>query len=69
MNALCGSEPERVIVNTRNGATLPDLADSDIIETTCSIQNDRIETIQMAPLPEVVRGASARSEGLRARCY
>jgi len=56
MNALCGSEPERVIVNTRNGATLPDLADSDIIETTCSIQNDRIETIQMAPLPEVVRG-------------
>lgn len=56
MNALCGTEPERVIVNTRNHATIPDIAADDVIETVCKISNDTITTLPADPLPPDVRG-------------
>lgn len=56
MNALCGNQPDRVIVNVRNDGTLPEIAAGDVIETTCSIQNDTIEPLPATPMPEVVRG-------------
>lgn len=56
MNALCGTEPERVIVNTRNQATIPDIAADDVIETVCRISNDTITALPADPLPNDVRG-------------
>jgi 6-phospho-beta-glucosidase len=56
MNALCDSEPNRVIVNVRNGETIPEIAPDDVIETVSNIQDGRIEPLPVAPLPEAVRG-------------
>lgn len=56
MNALCDSEANRVIVNVRNGSTIPEIAADDVIETACRIQAGEIETLPVGPLPEVVRG-------------
>ncbi|WP_260706708.1 family 4 glycosyl hydrolase [Edaphobacter flagellatus] len=56
MNALCGTEPERVIVNMRNQATIPDIAADDVIETVCRISNDTITALPVDPLPNDVRG-------------
>jgi 6-phospho-beta-glucosidase len=56
MNALCGSKPDRVIVNTRNSNVLPEIDAEDVIETACNIGNDTIETLPAGALPEAVRG-------------
>jgi len=56
MNALCDGQPNRVIVNVRNGSTLPEISADDVIEASCSIQDDIIEPLPAAPLPDVVRG-------------
>lgn len=56
MNALCDSEANRVIVNVRNGSTIPEVAADDVIETACRIQAGAIEALPVGSLPEVVRG-------------
>lgn len=56
MNALCDSEANRVIVNVRNGSTIPEIAADDVIETACLIQAGEIEPLPVGPLPEAVRG-------------
>lgn len=56
MNALCDSEANRVIVNVRNGSTIPEIAVDDVIETACNIQAGEVEALPVGPLPEVVRG-------------
>ncbi|MEG9437674.1 hypothetical protein JAO29_16100 [Edaphobacter sp. HDX4] len=56
MNALCDSEANCVIVNVRNGSTIPEIAADDVIETACRIQAGEIEPLPVGPLPEVVRG-------------
>jgi 6-phospho-beta-glucosidase len=56
MNALCDREANRVIVNVRNGSTIPEIATDDVVEAACHIQNGRIEALPVGPLPEVVRG-------------
>jgi len=56
MNALCSNESRPVIVNVRNGATIPEIAAGDVVEASCSIHSDTIEPLPVGPLPEAVRG-------------
>lgn len=56
MRALCSTKEHRVIVNVRNQGTLSEIADGDVIETTCTIGNGTIHPLPAAPMPEVVRG-------------
>lgn len=56
MCALCSQEEQRVIVNTRNGSTLPEIAAQDVIETTCAIANGTVRPLPADPLPEEVSG-------------
>jgi 6-phospho-beta-glucosidase len=56
MNALCGSDPSRVIVNVRNGSTIPEIDACDVIETACHIHAGEIMVLPSGPLPETVRG-------------
>ncbi|SEF78173.1 6-phospho-beta-glucosidase [Bryocella elongata] len=56
MRALSSSEEHRVIVNVRNGSTLPEIAADDVIETTCAIGNGQIRPLTIDPTPEAVRG-------------
>lgn len=56
MSALTGSKPATIVVNTRNGGTLPDLPADDIIETSSRIDRDSIAPIPIAPLPDPAIG-------------
>ena len=56
MNALCDNDRHRVIVNVRNGSTIPEIAAEDVIETACNIQAGKIEALPVGNLPEGVRG-------------
>lgn len=56
MNALCSSQSDRVIVNTRNGSVLGEVDPDDVIEAACNIGRDTIETLPAGFLPEAVRG-------------
>ena len=56
MNGLVGTEETRVIVNTRNGGTIPEIEAGDTVEALSVIQNGRIAPLPVGPLPESVRG-------------
>ena len=56
MLALSSEVGDRVIVNTRNGGTLQEMAADDVIETTCRISQRGVEPVEIEPLPEMVRG-------------
>jgi 6-phospho-beta-glucosidase len=56
MNALCDDTANRVIVNVRNGTTIPEIAPYDVIETSSRIHSDTIEPLVIGSLPEQVRG-------------
>lgn len=56
MNALTSTGTHHVIVNTRNGSTVPELAPDDVIEATSRISNGTIQALPVGPLPEAVRG-------------
>ena len=56
MKALVSTEKHHVIVNTRNGSTMPDLDADDVIEATSHIGNGTIEPLPVGALPEAVRG-------------
>ncbi len=56
MRALSSKEEHHLIVNTRNGSTLAELDEDDVIETTCAIGSGTIRPLPASPLPEKVRG-------------
>jgi 6-phospho-beta-glucosidase len=56
MNALCSSEPRRVIVNVRNEGTIPEIEAGDVVEASSQIYADTIRPLSVGPLPEAVRG-------------
>ncbi|QEE28296.1 6-phospho-beta-glucosidase [Terriglobus albidus] len=56
MNALSSETPESVIVNLRNGNTIPEIAPGDIIEAATQISRTQLAPIPVGPLPEAVRG-------------
>ncbi|WP_263409960.1 family 4 glycosyl hydrolase [Terriglobus tenax] len=56
MNALSSTSPESVIVNLRNGNTIPEIAADDIIEAATNISQTELTPIPVGPLPEAVRG-------------
>jgi 6-phospho-beta-glucosidase len=56
MNALVGEEDSRIIVNTRNGNTMLDVAADDVVEATSLIGKNKISPLPVGPLPEVVCG-------------
>jgi 6-phospho-beta-glucosidase len=56
IEALCQTEPKRVVVNVANRGAIDDLPDNDIVETPCSISNRGIIPESRGRLPEAVRG-------------
>jgi 6-phospho-beta-glucosidase len=56
MNALCSDKPERIIVNTQNHGSIPEIEDDDIVEVSCQIGADTITPEPCGTLPEAVRG-------------
>ena len=56
MNALCGEQPKRIVVNTQNLNSIPEMEASDIVEVSCRIVEDTITPEPCGALPEAVRG-------------
>ena len=56
MGALCGDEPKRIVVNTRNQGSIDDIEPADIVEVPCMIGADTITPEPCGRLPEAVRG-------------
>jgi len=56
IRALCSDEPSRIIVNTKNRGTIPDLGDTDVIEAACRISRAGIVPEPLGPLPDETRG-------------
>ncbi|MEK6399114.1 MAG: hypothetical protein V4734_13580, partial [Terriglobus sp.] len=52
MKALVSETPRRVIVNTRNGNTTPELSPDVVVEATSMIGNDTVTPLPVGPLPE-----------------
>ena len=56
MTALCGSKPARIVVNTANSGSIPEIGADDIVEVPCMIGADAITPEPCGALPEAVRG-------------
>jgi 6-phospho-beta-glucosidase len=56
MSALCGDQPKRIVVNTRNLGAIDDMDPEDIVEVPCRIGADTITPEPCGRLPESVRG-------------
>jgi 6-phospho-beta-glucosidase len=56
MSALCGDEPKRIVVNTRNLGTIDDVEPEDIVEVACRVGANTITPEPCGRLPESVRG-------------
>jgi 6-phospho-beta-glucosidase len=56
MSALTGARPGRIIVNTQNCGSIPEVEAEDIVEVSCSISEDSIVPEPCGPMPEAVRG-------------
>jgi 6-phospho-beta-glucosidase len=56
MNALCGDQSKRIIVNTQNRGSIAEVENDDIVEVSCQIGSDTITPEQCGTLPEAVRG-------------
>jgi 6-phospho-beta-glucosidase len=56
MLALTGARPGRIVVNTRNSGAVSNLADGDIVELPCQIEQDTIAVEKTAPFPDAVLG-------------
>lgn len=56
MSALTGAKPATIVVNTRNRGALPDLPDSDIVETSSTITADSIVPLPIDRLPDPALG-------------
>jgi 6-phospho-beta-glucosidase len=56
IRALSSETPARLIVNTRNRGALADLADDDVIETTCAVSRAGVFPEPLGELPDEARG-------------
>jgi len=56
IRGLTSREPARVVLNTKNGAAIPELAPDDIVEVPCLAVTPDIHPITVGPMPDVVRG-------------
>jgi 6-phospho-beta-glucosidase len=56
MNALCSSEPRRVVINVRNHGAISEVENEDVVEAPCAISRDGIVPERCGSLPEEVRG-------------
>ncbi len=56
MDALTGARPACLIVNTRNGGSIPDVDPDAVVEVASDISTDSIVPAPCDPLPESVRG-------------
>jgi 6-phospho-beta-glucosidase len=56
MSALCGEQPERIVVNTQNLGSISELEEGDIVEVPCQIVADTVTPEPCGSLPEAVRG-------------
>jgi 6-phospho-beta-glucosidase len=56
MSALCGNEPKRIVVNTRNLGSIDEVEPDDVVEVPCMIGANTITPEPCGQLPEVVRG-------------
>lgn len=56
MNALCGSQPRRIVVNTQNRGSIAEVETGDIVEVPCQISENTITPEPCGTLPEAVRG-------------
>jgi 6-phospho-beta-glucosidase len=56
MSALTGARPGRIIVNTQNCGSIPEVEAEDIVEVSCRISEDSIVPEPCGPMPEAVRG-------------
>ena len=56
MNALCGDQSKRIIVNTQNQGSIAEVESDDIVEVSCQIGSDTITPEPCGRLPEAVRG-------------
>ena len=56
MAALCGNDPKRIVVNTRNRGSIDEVEPEDIVEVPCTIAADTITPEPCGQLPEAVRG-------------
>ncbi|GCD45889.1 6-phospho-beta-glucosidase [Streptomyces paromomycinus] len=52
MRAVSGDRPARLILNVRNGTTVPQLAPEAIVETVCEVDADGARPLPCAPLRE-----------------
>lgn len=56
MNALCGEEARRIVINVRNHGAISDVEYEDIVEAPCAISRHAIVPEKCGALPEDVRG-------------
>jgi 6-phospho-beta-glucosidase len=56
MKALCGLQPQRIVVNVPNQGAITDIVDPDIVEVPCTISRNSIQPEACGRLPEAVRG-------------
>jgi 6-phospho-beta-glucosidase len=56
MKALCGNEPKRIVVNTRNQGSIDEVEPGDVVEVPCMIGANTITPEVCGRLPEAVRG-------------
>jgi 6-phospho-beta-glucosidase len=56
IRALLGCASGPMVVNTPNGAAIPDFAPEDVVEVPCRINPAGVEPLAVGPLPPVVRG-------------
>jgi 6-phospho-beta-glucosidase len=56
MSALCGDKPKRIVVNTQNDGSIPEIETGDIVEVSCQIGADTVTPESCGRLPEAVRG-------------
>ncbi|MFE3885433.1 6-phospho-beta-glucosidase [Streptomyces lydicus] len=52
MHAIVGDSGTRLILNVRNGTTVPQLAPDAIVETVCEVTSQGARPLPCAPLPE-----------------
>ena len=56
MKALTSSEPQRIVVNVRNGDAIEDLAPEDVIEAPSLVDDSGARPLPIGRLPETSRG-------------
>ena len=56
IRALLGCSIGPIVVNTPNGAAIPDFAPEDVVEVPCMITSAGVEPQAVGPLPPAVRG-------------